>query len=309
MKAHAHTSTFVPATTYAKVNDKRVSYGMAEGQLVKYFHDRPETTIIEVADEKFGVVVAKMLAYGYITEADAVDFVRSIAGDDRIARAGVFGIDGMVNNVAGYTYGDTWNGWQCPMFTKDAGLQIVAAWDTTGGDTLSYDADIDAFVEVTGDDRTTFEGKDIDIADGTVRVYGIGAFGWTWDRAENVGGVDEETPVMSYYNNMTLHSAYMAFGEAAVALRQEIGACMEQGRDDQSNLMEEPEDKSDVDAYLENAYAWARKCAGSIEPPEDDDLPPEQPAQIVCHCTDGFAVPNPKCGDCGGTGFAKDSKS
>lgn len=40
---------------------------------------------------------------------------------------------------AGYTTGDTWNGWACPLFMHDQAARIVEAWHTEG-----YEADYDA---------------------------------------------------------------------------------------------------------------------------------------------------------------------
>lgn len=126
----------------------------------------------------------------------AAQMTGAVVGSDRIARAGSFGIDGMVNNLAGYTFGDTWNGWQCPMFTKDVGLQLVGSWDATDGTMLRYDEAGDVFIVSTrsgnGTDTDTYVGTDVLTEDGMKRVYGIGAFGWTWDKAENVGGIDVE---------------------------------------------------------------------------------------------------------------------
>ena len=39
---------------------------------------------------------------------------------------------------AGYTTGHAWNGWACPLFTRDQAVQVVEAWRNAG-----YKADYD----------------------------------------------------------------------------------------------------------------------------------------------------------------------
>lgn len=96
--------------------------------------------------------------------------------------------------LPGYTFGDRWNGWQCPHFTHAQGMAVVNAWNRSlaeyarfKGLDLSaqlayYNADADEFVfpdeqADTGADRFG------PVYRGTRReqLYPIGAWGWTWD--------------------------------------------------------------------------------------------------------------------------------
>lgn len=86
---------------------------------------------------------------------------------------------------AGYTKGETWNGWEVPYFTKDVAEAVVAAW-VRGHDeiTAHYDAERDAFIFASPDDGEdgpeVYEG--VDTEDG--RLYCIGGFYWTWERED-----------------------------------------------------------------------------------------------------------------------------
>lgn len=56
----------------------------------------------------------------------------------------IFSIDGG-ERFRGYTRGNHWNGWACPMFTKEEGLKIIKAF-TTEEYPMYYDEIKDAFV-------------------------------------------------------------------------------------------------------------------------------------------------------------------
>ena len=119
--------------------------------------------------------------------------------------------------------GELWNGSAVPEFEKVAvDERIVPSIAVPGNPArLGYDAQTDAYlyVMVTGRDEpwdfdyaaigasvkgeaatlrlespegndvevevTAYRGRDLDLgAEGTVRTYGVGAYGWTWSRAE-----------------------------------------------------------------------------------------------------------------------------
>lgn len=91
------------------------------------------------------------------------------------------------NQYEGYTKGEHWNGWECPRFTKEVGLQIVEeintfdskAWFDESKDKFCFDLDN------TGEDIYEFEGYNIKVGDGgTLHVYPIGAWCWIWDEVE-----------------------------------------------------------------------------------------------------------------------------
>lgn len=78
------------------------------------------------------------------------------------------------------TDGQTWNGFQCPYFTKEEGLKIV---DYVQHDGITYNEDIDSFIEF---DACDIHNKDnytyiYPIMIGEAQYYAIGHGGWTWD--------------------------------------------------------------------------------------------------------------------------------
>jgi hypothetical protein len=103
-------------------------------------------------------------------------------------RRGLFGIDEFAGErFEGYTGGETWNGFACPRFTKEVAQRIADAIADSvaspSGDTdsLTYDPGSDAFVYLyNADEPDPFPGADVETVDGTLRLYGIGAWGWTW---------------------------------------------------------------------------------------------------------------------------------
>lgn len=88
----------------------------------------------------------------------------------------------------GYTRGELWNGWACPRFTKEVGLQI--AKDTAIEDYyLVFDEEHDRFVyhDCNYDqvEYETFEGEDIVVDTEVIHVYPIGAWSWIWTAYEH----------------------------------------------------------------------------------------------------------------------------
>lgn len=88
----------------------------------------------------------------------------------------------------GYTDGTVWNGWECPWFTKEEGMKIVAEYIQTK-QLASFDEYLDSFIfemepedpELAPDIAT---GCDI-IIDGIVlHLYAIGSCSWIWDIAK-----------------------------------------------------------------------------------------------------------------------------
>jgi len=86
----------------------------------------------------------------------------------------------------GYTSGDTWNGWACPLFPKDEADRIAEAFDGLehpydGSEhRAAYDEEGDTFVfyEPTSDSYEAFRGIDVE---GTT-LYPIGTYAWTWSK-------------------------------------------------------------------------------------------------------------------------------
>lgn len=88
---------------------------------------------------------------------------------------------------SGFTAGNTWNGWECPLFPLVEADRIAAAFREMGFD-VTYDEGVDAFSfteEGFGHEETEeYIGMDIPVSDATVRVYPIGTNVWTWETAE-----------------------------------------------------------------------------------------------------------------------------
>ena len=85
--------------------------------------------------------------------------------------------------IAGWTKGETWNGWACPAFEREAAQAIVTACNATGGEvqSASYDEANDTFVFSSGPgDREVFEAVEIETAAGRLKVWEIGSCGWCW---------------------------------------------------------------------------------------------------------------------------------
>lgn len=110
-----------------------------------------------------------------------------------VAVSGFFSIDGSDVVFPGFTFGDTWNGFACPYFTKNIGDSVITALTDIGVETpLSFDAAADAFVELipistTETERGEYKGEDIETAEGIIHVYGIGNSGWTWSQVNEQG--------------------------------------------------------------------------------------------------------------------------
>jgi hypothetical protein len=75
----------------------------------------------------------------------------------------------------GYTHGETWSGWECPMFTREEGERIASEFDTSA-DLLSYNEGEDCFEWEDDDDLNRYEAIETEV--GT--LYPIGAGEWIW---------------------------------------------------------------------------------------------------------------------------------
>jgi hypothetical protein len=88
----------------------------------------------------------------------------------------------------GYTSGDTWNGWACPLFPKGEADRIAEAFDGLehpydGSEhRAAYDEEGDTFVfyEPTSDSYEAFRGIDVE---GTT-LYPIGTYAWSWSEVD-----------------------------------------------------------------------------------------------------------------------------
>lgn len=94
-------------------------------------------------------------------------------------------VDGDDRHFIAYNTNEHWNGWECPLFTKRVGEKICQLLSTENCKG-SYNEDKDCFVATFPfEDLTSeYEGKDYNIRGRLVRLYGIGAFEWTWTKSD-----------------------------------------------------------------------------------------------------------------------------
>lgn len=102
-----------------------------------------------------------------------------------------FVIDGLDGPYAGFTDGSLWNGWACPVFTREVADQIAedfnrqgewAGFPTSGS--ARFDADADAYeVAEEGNDPELFLASTIEVGGRSVKVYEFGTRYWTWESA------------------------------------------------------------------------------------------------------------------------------
>ena len=105
-----------------------------------------------------------------------------------------FGIDTNEEEFVGYTTGALWNGWATPYFTKEVADEIVKVnnkgYSYDQRDEVGYYAVYNAekdqyeFYDPDLDTPDVFEGEDCETVDGTLHLYGIGAYCWIWDEIE-----------------------------------------------------------------------------------------------------------------------------
>lgn len=87
----------------------------------------------------------------------------------------------------GFKNGNYWNGWECPVFTKEVSEKILNRF-MRKQDEAFYDKEKDAFIvrffECKDEEPEVFEGTDIVVGGQTYHVYGIGSFSWCWDEVK-----------------------------------------------------------------------------------------------------------------------------
>ncbi len=98
----------------------------------------------------------------------------------------IFTIDGE-GGFTGFTRGQTWNGWECPYFTKEVAEQVFQffmnsdckLWYVEEVDT--YYMSLQWFGETEEEDVEYWQGHEYIIDGEKVVLYSVGAFSWTWD--------------------------------------------------------------------------------------------------------------------------------
>jgi len=101
----------------------------------------------------------------------------------------IFEIDGMYM-AKGYTLGDTWNGFECPFFTKEVAEEILQ--ETIDTDLtqeyfvgFEYDEENDQFILKETDDKLLFPARKFrDVEGNVIPLYAIGACMWCWSKSK-----------------------------------------------------------------------------------------------------------------------------
>lgn len=87
-------------------------------------------------------------------------------------------MDCFEENLDGFTYGYTWNGWACPYFDFENAKKLIDLFPDFG---MRYDADADKFIaESEHYDREEWQSE---IIDGK-KYYPIGSHSWCWFEME-----------------------------------------------------------------------------------------------------------------------------
>lgn len=107
---------------------------------------------------------------------------------NREIKKGMFCIDEDMGIFEGYSSDKIWNGWDCPMFTREMADRICQAFSDNETITLSYHEQSDCFVVnylIEGmTDR--FEGEDFEIDRGIKHLYPLGSHEWCWSKVPEV---------------------------------------------------------------------------------------------------------------------------
>lgn len=100
-------------------------------------------------------------------------------------RQAVFTIDCYPKAYIGYTSGKLWNGWATPYFEKEEAIRVAEGFNECAEFPMQYDEIYDQFYARYDDDYEIWKGEDIQTADGIKHLYGIGAYCWIWDEAND----------------------------------------------------------------------------------------------------------------------------
>ena len=139
------------------------------------------------------VVIPNVDSFRKLTEEELAE-ERKAAATRSDFKKYIVCLDSNDENFTAFDSGKKWNGWECPLFTKEIGLKICEAMQHTNTK-LSYSAEKDCFVaNYTDDDITSeYEGSDYVVDDELVRLYPIGSAEWVWCKSRvNLDEAEEE---------------------------------------------------------------------------------------------------------------------
>lgn len=101
-----------------------------------------------------------------------------------MARQTKFYIDESETEYVGYTFNRHWNGWECPMFTREVAEDVCEEFCDGEYFGWRYDEAKDTFYikDLSEDEyeEEKYEGFDIQTENGTIHVYDIGSYAWIW---------------------------------------------------------------------------------------------------------------------------------
>lgn len=89
-----------------------------------------------------------------------------------------------MDNFKGYTDGTTWNGWECPKFTYEVGMEIVGNFTSFTYQGL-YNKEMQSFEfrnTESDEELEIFDKEEIMVNGKLLEVYTIGD-GWVWEEA------------------------------------------------------------------------------------------------------------------------------
>ncbi len=87
----------------------------------------------------------------------------------------------------GYTSGRLWNGWATPYFEKEEAIRVAEEFNKCAEYPMQYDDVYDQFyiLDMETKELEKWEGIDYHTAEGIKHLYGIGAYSWVWDEAND----------------------------------------------------------------------------------------------------------------------------
>jgi hypothetical protein len=108
-------------------------------------------------------------------------------------RAATFDIDGMFGELVGFTTGQRWNGWACPLFPRESCAALIERLPGAHFE-LARDAFLIPRVDAGPDDEDVevYLPQMIVVDDQLVRVWAVGSGSWTWDETAPAGSRDPD---------------------------------------------------------------------------------------------------------------------
>ena len=99
----------------------------------------------------------------------------------------VFTIGEYPKAYIGYTAGKLWNGWATPYFALEEAKRVAEGFNECAEYPIEYDNIYDQFyiLDKETEELEKWKGEDIPTAEGIKHLYGIGAYSWVWDEAND----------------------------------------------------------------------------------------------------------------------------